>query len=80
MLVSWKGLPPHEATWENCADLKVQFPELYLEDKVDLEEESDARPPILFTYNRRKKDSNKGARGSSEESKETGDQSGGTTS
>ncbi|KAA0057268.1 Ty3/gypsy retrotransposon protein [Cucumis melo var. makuwa] len=51
VLVSWKGLPPHEATWENCADLKVQFPEFHLEDKVDLEEESDARPPILFTYN-----------------------------
>ncbi|TYK28129.1 Transposon Ty3-G Gag-Pol polyprotein [Cucumis melo var. makuwa] len=63
VLVSWKGLPPHEATWENCADLKVQFPEFHLEDKVDLEEESDARPPILFTYNRKKKDSNKGTRG-----------------
>ncbi|KAL0551121.1 hypothetical protein IC582_010203 [Cucumis melo] len=80
VLVSWKGLPPHKATWENCADLKVQFPKFHLEDKADLEEESDARPPILFTYNRRKKDSNKGTRGSSEESKETGDQSGGATS
>ncbi|KAL4035233.1 hypothetical protein IC575_003914 [Cucumis melo] len=71
-LVQWKGLPPHEATWENYADLKVQFPEFHLEDKVDLEEESDARPPILFTYNRRKKD--KGTRGNGEESKEGGPQ------
>ncbi|KAA0037567.1 Ty3/gypsy retrotransposon protein [Cucumis melo var. makuwa] len=54
-LVSWKGLPPHEATWENCADMKYQFLEFHLEDKVDLKEESDARSPILFTYNRRNK-------------------------
>ncbi|KAA0063300.1 Ty3/gypsy retrotransposon protein [Cucumis melo var. makuwa] len=74
-LVHWKGLPPHEATWENYADLKVQFPEFHLEDKVDLEEESDARPPILFTYNRRKKD--KGTRGNGEESKELGPAKGG---
>ncbi|TYK23172.1 Ty3/gypsy retrotransposon protein [Cucumis melo var. makuwa] len=51
VLVSWKGLPPYEATWEDCADLKVQFPEFHLKDKVDLEEESDVRPSILFTYN-----------------------------
>ncbi|KAA0037053.1 ty3-gypsy retrotransposon protein [Cucumis melo var. makuwa] len=55
VLVSRKGLPPHEASWEVCADLKHQFPEFHLEDKVDLEEESNARPPILFTYNRRNK-------------------------
>ncbi|KAA0042903.1 transposon Tf2-1 polyprotein isoform X1 [Cucumis melo var. makuwa] len=35
--------------------MKYQFPEFHLEDKVDLEEESDARPSILFTYNRRNK-------------------------
>ncbi|KAA0047237.1 Retrotransposable element Tf2 [Cucumis melo var. makuwa] len=54
-LISWKGLPPHEATWESCTDMKYQFPEFHLEDKVDLEEESDARPPILFTYHRKNK-------------------------
>ena len=43
-LISWKGLSPHEATWENCSNMKYQFPEFHLEDKVDLEEESDARP------------------------------------
>ena len=30
------------------------IPWLNLEDKVDLEEESSVRPPLLFTYNRRK--------------------------
>ncbi|KAA0037662.1 dolichyl-phosphate beta-glucosyltransferase-like [Cucumis melo var. makuwa] len=54
-LISWKGLPPHKATWENCSVLKYQFSKFHLEDKVDLEEESDARLPILFTYNRRNK-------------------------
>ncbi|TYK00326.1 putative retroelement pol polyprotein [Cucumis melo var. makuwa] len=54
-LVRWKGLSPHEATWENCSDMKYQFPEFHLEDEVDLEDENDARPPILFTYNRRNK-------------------------
>ncbi|KAA0045216.1 Ty3/gypsy retrotransposon protein [Cucumis melo var. makuwa] len=54
-LISWKGLPPHEATWESCTDMKYQFPDFHLEDKVDLEEESDARPPILFTYHRKNK-------------------------
>ncbi|TYK13876.1 Ty3/gypsy retrotransposon protein [Cucumis melo var. makuwa] len=49
-LISWKGLPPHEATWESCTDMKYQFPEFHL-----VEEESDARPPILFTYHRKNK-------------------------
>ena len=53
VLVSWKGLPPHEATLEDCNDFRRQFPDFHLEDKVDLEEESDARPSILFKYSRR---------------------------
>ncbi|KAA0055708.1 protochlorophyllide-dependent translocon component 52 [Cucumis melo var. makuwa] len=55
VLISWKGLPPHEATWEDCNDFKHQFPDFHLEDKVDLEEESSVRPPLLFTYNRKNK-------------------------
>ncbi|KAA0065905.1 transposon Tf2-1 polyprotein isoform X1 [Cucumis melo var. makuwa] len=55
VLISWKGLPPHEATWEVCDDFKQQFPDFHLEDKVDLEEESSVKPPMLFTYNRRNK-------------------------
>ncbi|KAA0035955.1 transposon Tf2-1 polyprotein isoform X1 [Cucumis melo var. makuwa] len=30
ILVSWKCLPPHEATWEDCANFKHQFPEFHL--------------------------------------------------
>ncbi|KAA0062227.1 Transposon Ty3-I Gag-Pol polyprotein [Cucumis melo var. makuwa] len=60
VLISWKGLPPHEATWEDCNDFKHQFPDFHLEDKVDLEEESSVKPPILFTYNRRTNRRNKG--------------------
>ena len=58
VLISWKGLPPHEATWEDCTEFKEQFPGFHLEDKVDLEEESDVRPPILFKYSRRIKKDN----------------------
>ncbi|TYK29290.1 putative retroelement pol polyprotein [Cucumis melo var. makuwa] len=76
VLVNWKGLPPHKATWEDCADFKHQFPKFPLV-KVGLEEESDARPPILFTYNRRNKKNNEAnkeaTRRSREESKEVGD-------
>ncbi|TYK02430.1 soluble inorganic pyrophosphatase 1 [Cucumis melo var. makuwa] len=35
VLFSWKGLPPHEATWEDCNDFKQQFPDFHLEDKGD---------------------------------------------
>ncbi|TYK00065.1 transposon Tf2-1 polyprotein isoform X1 [Cucumis melo var. makuwa] len=38
VLISWKRLPPHEATWENCNDFKHQFPDFHLKDKVDFEE------------------------------------------
>ena len=66
------------------ADFKQQFPDFHLMDKVDLEEESDARPPILFTYNRRNKKkaeaNEEGTRGSGEDSKEVGDQPGGVHS
>ena len=51
----WKGLPPHEATWEDYTDFKQQFPDFHHEDKVVEEEESNARPPILMTYSRKKK-------------------------
>ena len=51
VLISWKGLLPHKAMWENCDDFQKQFPT----DKVVLEGGSNVRPPILFTYSRRKK-------------------------
>ncbi|KAA0053086.1 ty3-gypsy retrotransposon protein [Cucumis melo var. makuwa] len=53
-LISWEGLPPHEATWENCDDFAQQFPHFLLEDKVNFEKCND-RPPIVLQYSRRKK-------------------------
>ncbi|KAA0060667.1 ty3-gypsy retroelement transposase [Cucumis melo var. makuwa] len=55
VLISWKGLPPHEATWEDCSDFRHQFPDFHLKVKVDLEESS-VRWPLLFTYNRGNKE------------------------
>lgn len=34
VLISWKGLPPHETTWEVCDDFQQQFPHFHLEDKM----------------------------------------------
>ncbi|TYK16773.1 putative integrase [Cucumis melo var. makuwa] len=48
VLISWKGLPRHEATWEVCDEFQQQFPDFHLEDKVDLERESNVRPPIIL--------------------------------
>ena len=53
VLVQWKGLPQYEATWELYEDLKQRFPDFHLEDKVNLEKESNDRPPILYQYKRR---------------------------
>ncbi|TYK02035.1 peroxidase 64 [Cucumis melo var. makuwa] len=86
VLISWKGLPPHEATWEDCNDFKHQFSDFHLEDKVDLEEESNVKPPILFTYNRRNNRRNKGKLAQDmlvrdvEETSERGNYSGGPNS
>ena len=33
-LVSWRGLPPHESSWEKFKELIRQFPSLSLEDKL----------------------------------------------
>ena len=66
VLVSWKGLPPHEATWELYEDMQQRFPDFHLEDKVKLEkdfhledkvklEECNDRPPIIHKYSRREK-------------------------
>ncbi|KAA0066241.1 ty3-gypsy retroelement transposase [Cucumis melo var. makuwa] len=52
VLISWKGLPPHEAMWEVCDDFQQQFPDFHPENKVDLEECND-RPPIILQYSSR---------------------------
>ncbi|KAA0057243.1 transposon Tf2-1 polyprotein isoform X1 [Cucumis melo var. makuwa] len=39
VLMSWKGLPSHEATWEKYDYFQQSFPNFHLEDKVKLERE-----------------------------------------
>ena len=56
VLISWKGLPRHEATWELYENMQHRFPDFHLEDKVNLEKECNDRPPILHQYSRRKKE------------------------
>lgn len=51
VLISGKGLPEHEATGENIMiSSSLMF---HLDDKVNLEAEGNARPPIIFKYHRR---------------------------
>ncbi|KAJ0111402.1 hypothetical protein Patl1_01484 [Pistacia atlantica] len=38
VLVHWHGLSPVEATWENVKVMKLQFPDLGLEDKTTIKE------------------------------------------
>ncbi|TYK19571.1 transposon Tf2-1 polyprotein isoform X1 [Cucumis melo var. makuwa] len=77
VLISWKGLPPHEATWEDCNDFNQQFPDFHLDDKVDLGRESIVRPPIIFKYSRRDKNVNTCA--NEEGNQREGDHIGGPT-
>lgn len=39
VLMGWKGLLEHDATWKVAEDFKQQFPNFHLEDKVCLEGE-----------------------------------------
>ncbi|TYK14783.1 Retrotransposable element Tf2 [Cucumis melo var. makuwa] len=55
VLMSWKGLPSHEAMWENYDDFQRSFPDFHLDDKVKLEGECNVRPPIIHQYRRREK-------------------------
>ncbi|TYJ97181.1 Transposon Ty3-G Gag-Pol polyprotein [Cucumis melo var. makuwa] len=34
VLVSWEGLPKHEATWESYDEMQLSYPTFHLEDKV----------------------------------------------
>lgn len=56
VLIHWKNLPSFEETWEDYTTIVTQFPLFNLEDKVDLWVAGNVRPPIVFTYARRKKD------------------------
>ena len=54
VLLKWKGLPEFEATWEDSHMIQTQFPDFHLEDKVKVWAGGNDRPPIRFTYARRK--------------------------
>ena len=54
VLIQSQGLPDHEALWEPLAVIQEQFPSFHLEDKMPLQPEGNVRPPIHFTYSRRK--------------------------
>ncbi|KAA0058174.1 putative polyprotein [Cucumis melo var. makuwa] len=40
VLMSWKGLQQHEATWDKYDDFSAIFPDFHLEDKVNLERDA----------------------------------------
>ncbi|KAL0541112.1 hypothetical protein IC582_021147 [Cucumis melo] len=56
VLIRWKDLPEHEASWECYNEIQRLCPTFHLEDKVNLEGEGNVRsPPIKFVYRRRNK-------------------------
>ena len=57
VLISWKGLPDFEATWESAAVISQQFPEFKLEDKLNLLVGGNGKTPII-TYQRRNRRTN----------------------
>ena len=46
VLISWKGLPRHEGTWEDYEEMQRLFPDFHLElrGKVNLEKECNDKP------------------------------------
>ena len=56
VLLKWKSLPEFEATWEDFQLVQNQFPAFHLEDKVKVWAAGNDRPPVRFTYSRRKKE------------------------
>ncbi|PON56653.1 histone H3-K9 methyltransferase, partial [Trema orientale] len=55
VLIKWKDLPTSEDTWESFDKIQQQFPTFHLEDKVLSLGGSNDKPPVRFTYVRRKK-------------------------
>ena len=55
VLIKWQGLPAHhDGSWESSVMIKTQFPAFHLEVKVPLQPGGNDKPPIYFTYSRRK--------------------------
>lgn len=55
VLIRWAQLPEHEDTWESYDAIDTQFPHFHLEDKVRLWGGGNDKPPVRFTYARRKR-------------------------
>ena len=55
VLIQWKFLPAHETSWEPYILIQNQFPSFHLEDKVTVQAGGIDKPPIQFTYSRRRK-------------------------
>ena len=55
VLIKWKDLPAHESSWEPYILIQNQFPSFHLEDKVTVRAGGIDKPPIQFTYSRRRK-------------------------
>ncbi|GJR41073.1 ty3-gypsy retrotransposon protein [Tanacetum coccineum] len=55
VLIKWKDLPTHEATWELYSTIQKQFPDFHLEDKVAIWEGSIDKTRFRETYQRRHK-------------------------
>ncbi|GJV00617.1 ty3-gypsy retrotransposon protein [Tanacetum coccineum] len=53
VLIKWKDLPTHEATWELYSTIQKQFPDFHLEDKVAVWEGSIDKTRFRETYQRR---------------------------
>ena len=61
VLVKWKGLPEHDASWESSTLLQQHFPNFHLEDKVSLQPGGIDRPPNSFhLYKTEEQDNSKG--------------------
>lgn len=55
VLIQWKDLPLFDTTWEQFDTIQHQFSLFPLEDKVKAWAVGNDRPPIMYTYARRKK-------------------------
>ncbi|KAA0042397.1 putative retroelement pol polyprotein [Cucumis melo var. makuwa] len=55
VLIAWKNLSDYEASWEDYDEINKRYPNLHLEDKVNLKGGSNVRPQIKLVYQIRNK-------------------------
>ncbi|KAA0032164.1 transposon Tf2-1 polyprotein isoform X1 [Cucumis melo var. makuwa] len=54
VLIAWQNLPDYEASWEDYDEISKRYPNLHLEDKVNLKGGSNVRPPIKVSLPKKK--------------------------